>query len=74
MDAIHFIEGHSDEVIERAQIMKWFSDMRRIYSLIDEHGVNSRETIKGLLGEDEDALDFLENILAAYQLQISKEA
>jgi glyoxylase-like metal-dependent hydrolase (beta-lactamase superfamily II) len=74
MDAIRFIEGHSDEVIERAQIMKWFSDMRRIYSLIDEHGVNSRETIKGLLGADEDALDFLENILAAYHLQISKEA
>jgi glyoxylase-like metal-dependent hydrolase (beta-lactamase superfamily II) len=74
IDAIYFIEGHSDEVIERAQIMKWFSDMRRIYSLIDEHGASNSEAIQSILGEDEDALDFLETILAGYAIQTIKEA
>lgn len=74
IDATHFIEGHSDQVIERSQIMKWFSEIRHIYSLIDEHGIADIAVIQSALGENEDALDFLEAILAGYDVQISKEA
>jgi glyoxylase-like metal-dependent hydrolase (beta-lactamase superfamily II) len=65
-EATKFIEGHSDEIIDRTQIMKWFGDFRRIYSLIDEHGANNVEAIRTALGNDEDALDFLELILAGF--------
>ena len=72
-EATKFIEGHSDKIIDRSQIMQWFSDFRRIYSLIDEHGANNVEAIRTVLGEDEDALDFLELILAGYDMPVAKE-
>jgi hypothetical protein len=66
--ATHYIEGHSDAVIDRTQIMKWFGDFRRIYALIDAHGADNVEAIQVALGDDEDALDFLELILAGLKL------
>jgi glyoxylase-like metal-dependent hydrolase (beta-lactamase superfamily II) len=62
-----YIEGHSSENLEQAKIKQWFIWIRLAYDLIDKHGLDEVK-LKEMMPQDEDALDFLRDILAGEKL------
>lgn len=65
-DAEKYIEGHSNEIILKAEIFRWFAIVRQAFSLIEQHGIDEAFLLKELIathGED-DVKDFLSPILA----------
>jgi glyoxylase-like metal-dependent hydrolase (beta-lactamase superfamily II) len=62
-----YIEGHSSQSLEQAKIKQWFIWIRLAYDLIDKHGLDEAK-LKEMMPQDEDALDFLRDILTGEML------
>jgi glyoxylase-like metal-dependent hydrolase (beta-lactamase superfamily II) len=68
-DAEYYIEGHSNEILSASQMTRWFALIREAFSLIDQHGINDPEFLKGELMkgyDEEDIADFLPPIIAGF--------
>lgn len=72
--AKHYIEGHSTEIINDADMQQYFQWMRLSYELIDKHGLDEARLEAALLEHtnNDDALDFLRDVLAGERLAISR--
>jgi glyoxylase-like metal-dependent hydrolase (beta-lactamase superfamily II) len=66
--AKQYIEGHSGEIMQNDKINQYFKWVRLCYDLIDEHG-SDEARLKELMPQEEDAQDFLRDILAGEKLE-----
>jgi glyoxylase-like metal-dependent hydrolase (beta-lactamase superfamily II) len=65
-----YIEGHSSEILEQVKIKQWFEWIRLCYEFIDKYGPDEAKLEAALrqVTQDEDALDFLRDILAGEKI------
>jgi glyoxylase-like metal-dependent hydrolase (beta-lactamase superfamily II) len=63
--AKQFIEGHNTQILQADEIQQYFKWVRLCYALIDKHGLDEAKLKEALrqANADEDAFDFLEEIL-----------
>lgn len=66
-----FIMGHANEIYDAKSISSWFAIIRQAFELIQTHGTDKHEYILEVLvqsHEEEDVIDFLDSIIAGFQL------
>jgi len=71
-DAEQYIEGHSNTITTSSEIKEWFALIKRIFSLIDQHGIDNQTLLVNELTKDfakDDVLDFLDPIMAGFNLK-----
>jgi glyoxylase-like metal-dependent hydrolase (beta-lactamase superfamily II) len=60
----HFIEGHDDNVITRAELMSRVEKLRQVYRAIDRRGAGDYAALQAKFDGDEEALELLESAWA----------
>jgi glyoxylase-like metal-dependent hydrolase (beta-lactamase superfamily II) len=69
--AEHYIEGHSNQITPAHEMEQWFSIIKGIFKLIDQHGFEDKTFLIAELSKhykQDDVIDFLEPIIAGYKM------
>ena len=73
-NADYYIEGHSPNMMSRAELMVIVDKMRLVGKIVDELGADENavsEAIKEQIGSDldEDTLEFIQSFIAGYKVE-----